>query len=200
MLPAQKKARRIFQVLSLLGIMATVVLVIYAYQAGIFQSAQALHHFLASFGYWSVFIFILIQIVQVVIPIIPGGITLAVGVVAFGPVYGFIYNYIGIVIGSVINFLLARRYGKSFILSVVSQKTYDKYIGWIDKGTQFDRFFALAILFPIAPDDFLCLLAGLTKMTFKKFIAIILLCKPATVFLFGSGLSLGLEWLSELFS
>ena len=58
-------------------------------------------------------IFMLLQILQVVIPIIPGGISSAAGVLIFGPYLGFVYNYVGISIGSVIIFLLGRRYGKT---------------------------------------------------------------------------------------
>lgn len=200
MSPVQERTKKTIKLLSLLGLITTITLVAYGYQSGLFRSAQLMDDFLTDIGLWGPFLFILILIVQVVIPIIPGGIMLAVGVIVFGPVHGFIYNYIGIVIGSTINFLLARRYGKNFILSIVSQKNYEKYIGWLDEGTRFDRFFILAILFPFAPDDFLCLLAGLTKMTFKKFVTIILLCKPGAVFLFSIGLSASLEWVSGLFT
>lgn len=70
-----------------------------------------------------------------------------------------------------------------------SEKTYNKYIGWLDKGKKFDVFFALAIFFPVAPDDFLCYLAGLTKMKLGKFTAIILLGKPASTFLYSIGVT-----------
>ena len=50
--------------------------------------------------------FILFQIIQCVIPIIPGGFGCVIGVAVFGPVYGFIYNYISICMGSIINFFL----------------------------------------------------------------------------------------------
>ena len=49
------------------------------------------------------------------------------------------------------------------------------------KGKKFDKFFALAIFFTCAPDDVLCMIAGLTKMSWKKFSAIILLGKPASI-------------------
>lgn len=130
---------------------------------------------------WAPVTFILIQMVQVVVPIIPGGITCAVGVVIFGPWYGLLYNYIGIVVGSGINFYLARRYGQCLVKFFVKEETYDKYITWLDKGKKFDKFFALAIFFPCAPDDVLCMIAGLTKMSWKKFSAIILLGKPASI-------------------
>lgn len=47
----------------------------------------------------------------------------------------------------------------------------EKYDGWTQKDGKFLKLFALAIFFPVAPDDFLCYLAGTTKMTWKQFIS-----------------------------
>lgn len=72
-------------------------------------------------------IFLLLQIIQVLIPIIPGGVKTVVGFMAFGPILGFILNYVGIVIGSIILFLLIRRYGKPFILLFMEEKLFARY-------------------------------------------------------------------------
>lgn len=190
----QQTIQKVFNALTLIGIIAAVVFCVYAYRAGWFTSEEALKLVMQKLGFWAPVVFVLIQIVQVVIPIIPGGISCLAGVMIFGPLWGFVYNYVGISIGSVINFILARSYGKPFVQNMVSQKTFDKYIGWLDKGKRFDRFFALAIFFPCAPDDFLCMLAGLTKMTLKKFTLIILLGKPASIFAYSLGLSTIMQW------
>lgn len=199
MITKQQSLKVLFHSLSVLGIIATIIFCIYGYKLGIFQSTDMLSEFISQIGYLGILAFIFIQVVQVVIPIIPGGISCLAGVILFGPVYGFLYNYIGIVIGSIINFLLARRYGKPFVQSIVSQKTYDKYIGWLDRGTRFDKFFATAIFFPISPDDFLCLLAGLTRMTLKKFTTIILFCKPVSIIVYSLGLKTIMHWVTVVF-
>lgn len=99
------------------------------------------------------------------------------------------YNYVGIALGSVIAFLLARRVGISFLQIVSSKKNYDKFIGWLDKKNRFDTSFTIAVLIPLVPNDFLCMLAGLTKMKLEKFIAIIFLCKPLSISLYSFGFS-----------
>lgn len=144
-------------------------------------------------------LFIIIQVIQVVIPIIPGGITLLAGVIVFGPIWGFLYNYVGIVIGSMIAFLLVRKLGRPFLQDISSKKTYNKYISWLDKGKAFERLFAVAILMPVAPDDFLCMLAGLTKMSFKKLTAILLVCKPPTIIAYSLGLTTVAAWVTSIF-
>lgn len=89
--------------------------VIYGVKSGIFTDRAMMEELVRKGGIWAPVTFILIQMVQVVVPIIPGGITCAVGVVIFGPWYGLLYNYIGIVVGSGINFYLARRYGQCLV-------------------------------------------------------------------------------------
>lgn len=167
---------------------AAVAFVIYGVKSGLFTDRGQMELFVNQAGIWGPVLFIVIQIVQVVIPIIPGGISCAAGVILFGPWYGLLYNYIGIVIGSLINFYLARRYGQCFVRYFVKEETYEKYAQWLDKGKKFDKFFALAIFFPCAPDDVLCMIAGLTKMSWKRFSAIILLGKPASIAIYSMAL------------
>lgn len=165
----------------------------------IFASPEALQQYLLQFGMLAPLVFMAIQVTQVVFPIIPGGLTCVAGVLCFGPLWGFVYNYISIGIGSCINFLLIRRYGKPLLIRLSSPRIYEKYVGWLDKGERFDKLFAIAIFMPVAPDDFLCMLAGLTKMTFRKFVTIIALCKPCSIFLYSVGLSTLLTEIAAFF-
>ena len=185
--------KNLIHLFSMIGILVTIALLIYSYQTGIFSSTDQLSHMIRQAGIWAPFIFIVIQIVQCVIPIIPGGLSCVAGIILFGPFYGFIYNYIGILLGSLINFILARHYGKPLIETIVSKKTYNKYISLLDRGKHFDKLFALAIFMPVAPDDLLYMLAGLTKMTYKKFITIIVLGKPASLLVYSLGLTTAFE-------
>lgn len=93
--------------------------------------------------------------------------------------------------GSIINFLLARKYGKNLVLKLISQKNYDKYISRIEKGNKFDKFFALTMLVPCAPDDLLCFLAGITPMI-KKIVYIIFICKPWSIVAYSMTMNIAL--------
>ena len=174
--------------ITFVGLSLTILFLIYGLQSGLFTSQQKLQTFLLQAGLIAPLLFIIIQIVQCVIPIIPGGVSTVIGVIVFGPVYGFIYNYIGICIGSIINFYIAKQYGKEMIIKMISQETYDHYVTWLEKGKTFNKFFALAILLPCAPDDILCYLAGLTPISPIKYIAIILLCKPWSILVYSMSL------------
>ena len=136
--------KRIFQVTTILGTLFLIGLILYFLSQGYFTDSTKLQALLNQTGIFAPLLFILLQIFQVIIPIIPGGASSALGIVAFGPIWGFVYNYAGLVIGSILAFLLVKKYGKTFILKVCDQNTYDKYIGWLDKGKKFDRFFAAA--------------------------------------------------------
>ena len=129
------------------------------------------------------FAFLLLQIIQVVIPIIPGGATTVVGFMAFGPILGFILNYVGIVIGSIILFLLTRRYGKRFIMLFIDEQTYAKYEEKLASST-YETVFALNMASSISPADILVMITGLSKMSFKRFLYIILLCMPISIVAF----------------
>lgn len=189
-------SRRLINTISVIGLAVSVCLTIYFINLGVFKDMNALRGLVGDNIILGPLIFILLQILQVVIPIIPGGISSAAGVLIFGPMMGFVYNYVGICIGSIIIFLLGRRYGKPFILSMVSDKTYNRYSGWLENQHRFDKLFTLVIFLPVAPDDALCLMAGLTNISLKKYTAIILLAKPLSIFLYSMALLYGGNFLA----
>ena len=55
------------------------------YRLGIFTSQEKLDSFIVNLGVWGPLFFVVLQIIQVVVPIIPGGITSIAGVFIFGP-------------------------------------------------------------------------------------------------------------------
>ena len=191
-------SRKLINFISIIVLGLSIALTIYFINLVVFKYFNALRGLVGDSIILGPIIFVFIQILQVVIPIIPGGISTAAGVLIFGPYAGFIYNYIGICIGSIIIFLLGRRYGKPFILSMISDKTYNKYIGWLDNQNRFEKLFALAIFLPVAPDDALCLMAGLTNMSVKRYTLIILIAKPLSIFLYSMALIYGGQYLSGL--
>ena len=181
---AVKKATN-FTTLALIG--ALIIFSIYGYQKGIFTNREQLELFIRQSSFWGPLLFIVIQIAQVVIAVIPGGLTCLAGVVFFGPWYGFLYSAVGILIGSCINFYLARRYGEKFIRLFVNDETYEKTRKKFLTGKKFDVVFTAAILLPGAPDDVLCMLAGLTDMSWRKFLTILFLGRPVTIVVYSLG-------------
>lgn len=96
--------RTTLNVSTVLGFVLLTLLFIYGYQMKIFTSPEKFQTFLTHFGIWAPFVFVCVQAIQVIIPILPGNIGCVAGVVAFGPWLGFVYNYVGICVGSAANF------------------------------------------------------------------------------------------------
>lgn len=170
------------RIIPIIGLLFFLVLIIYAYQHGIFRSTTSLQRFIQQFGEYAVVIFILLQIIQVIIPILPGGISSVAGLLMFGNGWGLLYSCIGLIIGEAIGFLLVRYYGVSFVQLILSPKKYQKFDQLLTQKTKdIKKVLCLTMLIPFAPDDLVCLVAGLTKISFKEYIQIDLLLKPWSV-------------------
>lgn len=179
--------RTIIRLLTVLGLLLTGFLAWLLYQKGYEELLLQTRAFLERSGPWGPVFFVLIQAGQVIYPVLPGGITLIVAQLLFGTAWGFGYSLIGVTAGSTINFFLARRFGKTFVRAFVSEETYQKYYAWLTKGKRFEVLLATAFFLPGFPDDFLCMVAGLTDMPFRRFLRIYLIFKPFTLFLYGWG-------------
>ena len=178
------------QAVSFTGFALCLLVALWGWQTGVLTSQERLQALVASCGMAGALLFTAFQAVQVVVPILPGGLGCLVGVLLFGPVWGFVYNYVGICIGSLLAFAVARNCGKPLLSLLFSEKTIQRYSHWTEEKGRFARLFALAIFLPVAPDDFLCYLAGTTEMSWGRYTAIILLCKPFAIALYSLGLTL----------
>ncbi|MBR5391136.1 MAG: TVP38/TMEM64 family protein [Clostridia bacterium] len=152
---------------------------VWAWRQGLLRDAARLQAFIGGKGVWAPLIFILMQIMQILMAFVPGGILLTAGVVCFGPWLGLLYNFAGTLLGSAINFAIAKRWGRPLVHRLVSEQTRLNYFKWLEENhTRFTWLFAAAILLPFFPDDALCLIAGLTEMSWKRFLLILLLKLP----------------------
>ena len=145
---------------------------------GHFSSIDSMREYVNSYGMFRPVLLTLIQVVQVVLPVVPGMTGCIVGAVLFGSTGGFLINYIGISAGSIIAFFLAKRYGTNLVAKLIPMEKYESTIEKINKSKNYLILLFLSILLPLAPDDFLCYFSGLIKMSTKKFVLIILLSKP----------------------
>lgn len=179
--------KTINRAVSILGLALCCVMAYGFWRAGLFDSREALTAYIGQFGWAGPVVFMAFQAVQVVIPILPGGVSCLAGVLIFGPWLGFVLNYVGISLGSFVAFAMARNWGKPLLNKLFSKKLHEKYERWTHESRRFDRLFALAIFLPGLPDDFLCFLAGTTGMSWKKFALITVTCRPLMIFAYSLG-------------
>lgn len=123
-----------------------VCFIIYAVKLGVLEDKEVLVSYINSLGFIAPFFFLFLQIFQVVFPVIPGGASCLAGVLAFGPIEGFIYNYVGLILGSIIVYLLVEKYGLKIIYKLFDKSLVDKYLKYIKNNT-FKKIFFLRILF-----------------------------------------------------
>ena len=180
-----KNDQKLKKIMTIITVITTVLVcfIFYGLKIGFFESNDVLVKQIKQYGLWGPLFFMIIQIVQVIFPVIPGGASCLAGVLAFGPVEGFIYNYVGLCLGSMVSFYLSRRYGMPLIKKMFEQKSIEKYLKYV-QSKRFETIFFLGILLPGAPDDLLCYIAGISGISFKKFLGIILLCKPFTLLIY----------------
>jgi uncharacterized membrane protein YdjX (TVP38/TMEM64 family) len=128
---------------------------------------ENLKAFIKGKGAYSSLIFLIIQILQVVAIPIPGAITVSVGNIVFGFVWGSVLSYVGIILGSVLAFIIGRKFGYKLVVWIAGEDNVKKVMNMI-KGKD-KIMFTVIFLLPFFPDDILCFVAGLTSMSLVFF-------------------------------
>lgn len=172
--------QKIIKILGIIALIGTFFLAFWLYRLGILNDSNALKDLVQRYRLWGLFVFIVVQIIQIVFPVIPGGLTTVAGFLIFGPVTGFIYNYVGIIIGSIVLFLLVKTYGRKFILLFVNDKTFYKYERRLETPG-YEKLFIFCMASPVSPADIMVMITGLTDMSLKRFVTILLITKPISI-------------------
>ncbi len=134
------------------------------------QDNHRLKRFITSFGAHSPLAYILLQIIQVIIAPIPGGAIEFLGGYLFGVGAGFVYSMIGLTLGSLFAFWIARIFEKVAVEKLVSPRTRKKFDYLVGHEGVILSF--LLFLIPGFPKDALCYILGLTPMHLGIFLAI----------------------------
>lgn len=116
------------------------------------------------------FIIIGTIIAEVVLAPLPGYFLPVISGLFFGPILGFLYAWVGNVIGSILAFLISRLLRSSILTRIVSKKKLDYYHEVL---TESGSLLWLFYIFPIFPVDIISFAAGFTHMKFKHFIKIV---------------------------
>lgn len=144
------------------------------------DSVNDIRNFIISYGKYAAPIFILIQFLQVVVLPIPSFVTVAAGVLLFGPLKGSIYSCTGIICGSIAAFAVGRVLGVKAVKWLVGENSLNKCLNTI-KGKD-KIILTFMFLFPFFPDDVLCFVAGMTTMSHLFFVIMIFITRIISVF------------------
>ena len=134
------------------------------------SSPERVRLFFEDFGPWGPILFFALQAAQVIVALIPAAPIMVAGVETYGPWWGFALSLFGAVAGSVVAFLMGRRFGKPMVSKLVGEHVVDKYAG---KMSPNGLWMLVALMLPIpAGGDAVCSLAGLSEMPLGRFVVL----------------------------
>ena len=151
-------------------------------------SFDDLRQLILSFGGWGILTYIIINLLQCVIIPIPTTLTVLVGTAIYGPLVAFTYATIGVILGSSIAFCIGRYCSRPVINWIFGKEKIDKYQNILSNRTGLLLFVTLAL--PFFPDDLICMLAGVTRIKYIRFLLISIIARGvglATISFLGSG-------------
>ncbi len=138
-------------------------------------------------------VYMLLQVLQVIVALIPGGVIQILGGVLFGNFWGTVLCCVGILIGSVIVFYVVRRFGMPVVEAFIDRKGIKKF-EFLNDSKKLELTVFILFLIPGMPKDALTYLAPLTKIKPVSFLVLSMLGRfPAILLsiLFGANLGDG---------
>jgi uncharacterized membrane protein YdjX (TVP38/TMEM64 family) len=121
-----------------------------------------------SAGVWSWISLGLIQFLQVVIIPIPATFITLLSLKMYpNDVYLLFFITLGVILsGVIVTYLIGRKWGKKAVIWCAgSEEEYNKWLSVL-KSKKTNTIYLATIIFPIFPDDVMCLIAGSIKMNF----------------------------------
>ncbi len=128
----------------------------------------------------------LIIILESFIPPLPLGVFVALNCNAFGLIIGVILSYVATIIGCILSYMLFKMLSNRFIFKHLSEKNKNR----VQRGA--DRFneislsgLVLLIALPFTPAFLINIIAGVSNLPKKKFVAALIIGKISTISFWG---------------
>lgn len=135
------------------------------------SNPEILRVWMQEIGIWGILLFGILNFLQVVFAVIPGGpFEIAAGYI-FGALPGTLLCDITMTISSVAVFLLVRRCGIRFVELFISRRQIEN-MGFLKDNQKVQSVLFFIFLLPGTPKDVVTYLAGLTKLSLKSWIFI----------------------------
>lgn len=151
------------------------------------NSVSKFKSLILSLGFYGRSAFVLFQFLQVTFIPIPSPILIIAGSIIYGPFQAGLLSLAGILLGSAFAFFLGKIFGQKIVRFMVGKEAQKKWTKFLNK-CKFS--FVLMMLLPCFPDDILCLVAGLTDMSWTFFMVTQFITRPIGIFsvsIFSSG-------------
>lgn len=123
---------------------------------------------------------ILLPFLEALLPILPLVVFVIANAAAYGMWLGFLYSWIGVTLGSILVFMLARRFGIRYGDRIRRKfPKSERLFGYVERRG-FTPIFILAC-FPFSPSVIVNLASGLSKISFQTFLIAMMLGKAVMI-------------------
>jgi len=165
-----KKYRYLILALSI-AVMAGLTLLLWKPMVNFIEDPASLSLWIENAGIWGPIVFMLLNTVQVLLAIIPGGPFEVAAGALFGPWIGTLMCDIAMTAGGMVTFLFVRKFGMKFIELFVDRKEIEsvKFLHSTEKST---TLLFLFFLLPGTPKDLMCYVVGLTDIKWTTWLLI----------------------------
>ena len=165
-----KKYRYLILALSI-AVMAGLTLLLWKPMVNFIEDPASLSLWIENAGIWGPIVFMLLNTVQVLLAIIPGGPFEVAAGALFGPWIGTLICDIAMTAGGMVTFLFVRKFGMKFIELFVDRKEIEsvKFLHSTEKST---TLLFLFFLLPGTPKDLMCYVVGLTDIKWTTWLLI----------------------------
>jgi len=164
--PAKRRKKGIVKALGLVLFVALGIYIVRYTPAGDYLKPEVLGELLRTAGFWAPLVFVFIYAAAVCL-FVPGSLVTALGAVLFGPYQGFLYVWVGAMIGASAAFWIGRTLGRDLAASLVGDRLR-RYDDAIERNGFATVLYLRLIYFPFTVMNFGM---GLTKVRFWDYLA-----------------------------
>jgi len=134
-----------------------------------FRSLNKINAFLLQYKTASIFVYIGLQVLQIVVSILPGQALQFAAGYAYSFWLGYLYSIIGVTAGTLVTFYLSRLLGKDALHIIFGEERFSKFVHALNSKKSCFILFAI-FLIPGIPKDLFTYAAGVSEIRIKPFL------------------------------
>jgi uncharacterized membrane protein YdjX (TVP38/TMEM64 family) len=162
--PRKKRMGAVLKAVVLVFFVITAVIIVRFTPVKEFLTAERLGLFLENAGFLAPLAFMMVYAVGVCL-FVPGTLLTTLGAAIFGPYFGFLYVWLGAMVGSSLAFFIGRTLGREFAASLIGDRLR-KYDEGIERNGFATVLYLRLVYFPFTPMNFGM---GLTRVRFRDY-------------------------------
>lgn len=125
-------------------------------------------------------VYFIICFLQPIILPLPEPLTIMTGSTILGRFNGAIVGFLGTILGILTMYFISRYASEKFLFKIIKKEKLEKFNEYIRKNETL--IILMLFIFPVLPDEVICIGSGLAKINIYKFITISCIAKLITVF------------------